>query len=41
MIEQKKDIDQYIIGKDEQEIMYNPQQIPVFCVNPATNPTAE
>ena len=38
MIEQKKDIDQYIIGKDEQAIIANANQIPVFCVNPATNP---
>ena len=38
MIEQKKDVDQYIVGKDEQALLSNPHQIPVFCVNPSTNP---
>jgi nucleotide-binding universal stress UspA family protein len=39
MIEQKLDIDKYIIGKDEQDIMFNSHQIPVFIVNPSTNPS--
>ncbi len=40
MLEQKKDVDQFIIGKDEQLLIANANQIPVFCVNPATNPIA-
>lgn len=41
MIEQKKDIDEYIIGKDEQTIITNPHQTPVFCLNPVNNPVPE
>lgn len=41
MIEQKKDVDDYIIGKDEQTIITNPHQTPVFCLNPAVSPIPE
>src|ERR1035437_160832 len=41
MIEQKKDIDDYIIGKDEQTIITNPHQTPVFCLNPIVSPIPE
>ncbi|MEI6817117.1 MAG: universal stress protein [Bacteroidota bacterium] len=39
MIEQKKDMDAFIIGRDEQAIILNQQQIPVFCINPLLNPS--
>jgi len=41
MIEQKKDIDEYIIGKDEQAIITNSHQTPVFCLNPVVSPVPE
>ena len=41
MIEQKKDVDEFVIGKDEQSIITNPHQVPVFCLNPENSPIPE